>query len=149
MLELQGGMIGPTNDDFPSLPGKQVKVNAIATYGFHFGQSFANVLRATVGGVKRLSSCLLDVFLMSECYKAELGRVEPRSVVDCYAMEAEQVLSKEHLVAPSLATLSLATADSLKMKEWVKLQLGFFHKEVDQALVGLIAWVGIEGAKQS
>jgi hypothetical protein len=43
------------------------------------------------------------------------------------------------LVAPLLATLSLATADSLKMKEWVKRQLGFFRKEVDQALVGLTA----------
>jgi hypothetical protein len=27
----------------------------------------------------------------------------------------------------------------LKTNEWVKIQLGFFHKEVDQALVGLIA----------
>jgi hypothetical protein len=57
MLELQGGMIGPTNDNFPYLPGKQVEVNAIATYGFCFGWSFANMLRATVGGVKRLFWC--------------------------------------------------------------------------------------------
>jgi hypothetical protein len=57
ILALQGGTIGPTNDNFPSLPGKQVEVNVIATYGFHFGRSFANVLRATVGGVKRLSWC--------------------------------------------------------------------------------------------
>ena len=57
MLELQGGKIGPTNDDFPSLPGKRVEVNATATYGFCFGRSFVNVLRVTVGELKCLSSC--------------------------------------------------------------------------------------------
>ena len=35
-----------------------------------------NMLRSTVGELKRLSSCLLDVFLMSECFEAELGGVE-------------------------------------------------------------------------
>ena len=59
-------------------------------------------------------------------------------------MEGEQVLSKDLLVAPSPATLSLATADSLKMKEWVKLQLGLFRKEMDQALVGLIAGLDLK-----
>ena len=131
MLELQGGKIGTTNDDFPSLLCKRVEVNATATYGICFGRSFANVLRATVGGVKCLSSCLLNVFPVSESYEVELGRVELQSIVDCYALEVEQVLSKELLVAPSLATLSLATADLLKMKEWMMLQLGFFSKEVD------------------
>jgi hypothetical protein len=113
MLELQRGKIGPTNDDFPSLPGKQVKVNATATYGFHSRQSFANLLRPTVGGVKRLSSCLLDLFTVSKRYEAELGRVRLRSTMYCYTMEAEQVLSKEFLVAPSLATLVMAYIFSL------------------------------------
>jgi hypothetical protein len=97
-----------------------------------------------VGRVKCLSSCLLDVFPASECYEAELGRVERRSTVDCYAMEAAQVLSKKLLVAPSLATLSLATAEVLKTKEWVMHQLGLFRKEVDQALVGLIAGLEVK-----
>jgi hypothetical protein len=51
MLELQWGKIGPTNDDFPSLPGKQVEVNVTANYGFRSRQSFANLLQPTVGGV--------------------------------------------------------------------------------------------------
>jgi hypothetical protein len=76
MLELQGGKIGPTNDDFPSLPSKRVEVNLTATYGSCFGWSLVNVLWSTVGGVKHLSSCLLNVFPVSECYKAELGKVE-------------------------------------------------------------------------
>jgi hypothetical protein len=152
MLELQGGKIGPTNDDFPSLPSKRVEVNLTATYGSCFGWSFVNVLRSTVGGVKHLSSCLLDVFPVSECYKAELGKVELRSAVDCYAMEAEQFLSKELLVAPALATLSMAMANSLKMKEWVKLQLGFFPQRGGSSFSWADCWAGIEaqrGAKQS
>ena len=139
MLELQGGMIGHTNDDFPSLPGKRVEVNANASYGLRFGRSFANVLRATEGGVKFLSSCRLDVFPVPGCYEAELGKVEPRSAVDCYAMEDAQVLSKEILVAPSLATPFLATADLLKMKEWMMHRIGHFCKEVGQAFDGLFA----------
>jgi hypothetical protein len=90
-----------------------------------------------------VSSCLLDVFPMSECFEAELGGVEQRSAIDCYVMEAEQISSKEmvlpspasvslaaadslELVLPSPACVSLAAADSLKTNEWVKLQLGFF-----------------------
>ena len=142
--ELQWGKIGPTNDDFPSMPGKRVEVNKTTNYGSRFGRSFMNMLQSTLSGVKRLSACLFDVFPVSECFEAELGRVEPRSVVDCYAMEAEQFLLKELLVAPLLATLSLAMADSLKTKEWVKLQLGLFRKEVDQALVGLIAGLDLK-----
>ena len=80
-----------------------------------------------------------DVFPVSECFKAELRGVEPRSAVDCYTMEAEQILSKELLVVPLPASLFLTATDSLKMIEWVKLQVGFFRKEVDHALVGLIA----------
>ena len=54
-------------------------------------------------------------------------------------MEAEEISSKEHLVVPSPASLSQAAADSLKMMEWVQLQVGLIRKEVDQALGGLIA----------
>ena len=75
MLEFLGGKSWPSDDEFPSLPSKRVEVNANATNGFRFGRSFANVLRATVGGVKCLSSCLFDVFPVSECYEAESGSV--------------------------------------------------------------------------
>ena len=126
MLEFQGGQIGPIGDEYLSLPGKRVEVEESAFAGFCYGWSFVNVLRSTVGGLKRLSSFLLDVFPVSECFKAELGGVEQRSTVDCYMMEPEQMLSKELLVLPSPASLSLAAADSLKMNDWVKLQLGFF-----------------------
>jgi hypothetical protein len=69
------------------------------------------------------------------------GKVEPRSAVDCYVMEAEQISLEELLVVPSPASLSQAAADSLKTIEWVKLQVGLFRKEVDQAN----CWVGIGG----
>ena len=78
-----------TGDEYPSLPGKQVEVEESASVGFHYGLSFVNVLRSTVGGLKGLSSCLLNVIPVSECFEAELGGVEQRSVVDCYTMEAE------------------------------------------------------------
>ena len=104
-----------------------------ASAGLRYGRSFVNVLRSTVGGLKCLSSCLFYVFSVSECFEVELGGVEQRSAVDCYAMEAEQMSSKELLVLPSLASLSLAAADSLKTNDWVKLQLGFF------GLIGLSA----------
>jgi hypothetical protein len=153
MLEFQGGQIGPTVDKYPSLPGKRVEVEESASVGSRFGRSFVNVLRSTVGGLKRVSSCLLDVFPVSECFEAELGGVEQQSTVDCYAMEAEQISSKElvlpslasvslaaadslELVLPLLAFVSLAAADSLKTNGWVKLQLGFF------GLIGLS--VGLE-----
>jgi hypothetical protein len=105
MLEFQGGQTGPTGDEYPALPGKRVEVEEFASAGFRYGRSFVNVLRSMVGGLKRLSSCLLDVFPVSKCFEAELGGVEQRSAVDCYAMEAEQISSKE-LVLPSPASLS-------------------------------------------
>ena len=144
MLQFQGGQIGPTVDKYPSLPGKRVEVEESASSGSRYGRSFVNVLRSTVGGLKRLSSCLFNVFPMSECFKAELGIVEPRSAVDYYVMEAEQISSKELLVVPSPASLSLATANSLMTIEWVKLQVGVFRKEVDKALVGLIAGLDLK-----
>jgi hypothetical protein len=135
MLEFQGGQIGPTGDEYPSLPRKRVEVEEFASAGFCCGWSFVNVLRSMVGGLKHLSSCLLDVFPVSECFEAEsasAGFRWQRFVVNCYAMEAEQISSKELLV-PSPASLSLAAADLLKTKDWVKLQLRFF------GLIGLSA----------
>jgi hypothetical protein len=114
MLEFQGGQIGPIIDEYPSLPGKQVEVEESASAGSRFGRSFANVLRSTVGGFKRVSSCLLDVFPVSEKFEAELGGVEHRSAVDCYAMEAERMSSKE-LVLPPPASVSLAAANMLEL----------------------------------
>jgi hypothetical protein len=139
MLEFQGGQIRSIVDEYPSLPGKWVEAEESVSSGSRYGCSFVNVLRLTVGGLKRLSSCLLDVFPVLECFEAELGGVEPRSAVNCYAMEAKQILSKELLVVPSPASLSQAAEDSLKTMEWVQLQVGLICKEVDQALGGLIA----------
>ena len=143
VLEFQGGQIGPIVDKYPSLSGKRVEVEESTLAGSRFGRSFVSVLRSTVGGLKCVSSGLLDVFLVSECFEAELGGVEQRSTVDCYVMEAEQISLKElvlpllasmsltaadslELILPSLASVSLAAADLLKTNEWVKLQLGFF-----------------------
>ena len=50
MLKLQGGKIGTSNDNFPSLPGKQVEVNETTTSRSRFKRSFVNVLRLMVGG---------------------------------------------------------------------------------------------------
>jgi hypothetical protein len=90
------------------------------------------------------SSCLLDVFLVSACFKAEQGGVEPRSIVDCYVLEVQQISQKkfnEVLEAPLLMIQHLATADLLasveKMQEWVKLHLGLLRSELDWAFVGL------------
>jgi hypothetical protein len=89
-------------------------VEESASAGSRFGRSFVNVLRSTEGGFKRVSSCLLDVFPVSKRFKAELGGVEHRSAVDCYAMEAERMSSKE-LVLPSPASVSLAVAYPLEL----------------------------------
>jgi hypothetical protein len=70
MLEFQGGQIGPSVDEFPPLPGKRVEIEEPAVSGLRYGQSFASVLRSRVGGLERLSSCLLDVFPMTECFEA-------------------------------------------------------------------------------
>jgi hypothetical protein len=139
MLEFQGVQIEPIVDEYPSLLGKWVEVEEFVSSGSHYGRSFMNVLRSTVGGLKRLSSYLLYVLPVSECFEVELGGVEPRSAVDCYAMEAKQISSKELLVVPSPASLSQAAADSLKTMVWVQLQVELIRKEVDQALGGLIA----------
>ena len=71
MLEFQGGQIGPTVDEYPSLPGKRVEVEEPAYSGPRYGRSFMNVLRSMVGGLKCLSLCLLDVFMVTECFEAE------------------------------------------------------------------------------
>jgi hypothetical protein len=63
MLKLQGGKIEPTNDNFPSLLGKQVEVNETTTSGSRFGQSFVNMLLSTVG-VGR-STCLCSFSMRS------------------------------------------------------------------------------------
>jgi hypothetical protein len=89
MLKLQGGKIEPTNDNFPSLLGKQVEVNETTTSGSRFGQSFVNMLLSTVGGEKHLSLFLLNAFPVSDCFEVELGGVELRSAVAGYAMEAK------------------------------------------------------------
>ena len=77
-MEFQGGQIEPIVDEYPSLPGKWVEVEESVSSRSHYGHSFVNVLHSTMGGLKRLSSCLLNVFPVSECFEAELGRVEPR-----------------------------------------------------------------------
>jgi hypothetical protein len=71
MLEFQGGQVGPSVDEFPPLPGKRVEIKEPAVSGLRYGQSFVSVLRSRVGGLKRLSSCLLDVFPVTECFEAE------------------------------------------------------------------------------
>jgi hypothetical protein len=134
-MEVQGGQIQPIVDEFPSLPRKRVEVEVADSSGS--GRSFVNVLRSTTGGLKRKSSCLLDVFPVSECFEAELGGVEQRTAVDCYAMEAEQFSSKELVVVPSPESLSLVEAE-MKTKGWLKLQLGLF------GLIGLIAGLGLK-----
>jgi hypothetical protein len=50
-------------------------------------------------------------------------------------MEAEQILSKELVVVPSPASLSLVEAELMKTNGWLKLQLGLF---------GLIAGLGLK-----
>jgi hypothetical protein len=135
MMEVQGGQIEPTVDEYPSLPGKQVEVEVADSSGSHYGRSFVNVLRSTAGGLKRKSLCLLNVFPVSECFEVELGGVEQRSVVDCYAMEAEQISSKELVVVPSPESLSLVEAELMKTNGWLKLQLELF---------GLIAGLGLK-----
>ena len=66
-----------------------------APFGSLSGQSFVDVLRSTVGGLKRVSSCLLDMFPVSACFEAEQGRVEPRSTMDYYVLEVQQILQKK------------------------------------------------------
>jgi hypothetical protein len=75
-MELQGGQVEPTVDEYPSLPGKLVEVEVLGSSGYRNGRSFVNVLRLTAGVLKSMSSCLLDVFPVSECFEAELGGVE-------------------------------------------------------------------------
>ena len=89
MMEFHGGWIKPIVDKYPSLLRKWVEAEESVSSGSRYGRSFVNVLRLTVGGLKRILLCLLDMFLVSECFEVELGRVEPRSAVDYYAMEAE------------------------------------------------------------
>jgi hypothetical protein len=85
-----------------------------------------------------MSSCLLDVFVALECFEAELGGVEQRIAMDCYAMEAKQISSKEHVVVPSPASLSLAAAEWMKTNGWVMFHLGLF------GLSGLFVGLGLK-----
>jgi hypothetical protein len=138
LKEVQGGQFKPTIDEYPSLPGKWVEVKVFDSSGYHYGRSFVNVLRSTAGRLKSMSSCLLDVFPVSECFEAELGGVEQRITVDCYAMEAEQISSKELVVVPSPALLSLVAAEWMKTNGWVMFHLGLF------GMSGLFAGLGLK-----
>ena len=110
LMEVQGGQFKPIVDEYPPLPGKRVEVEVSDSSGYRYGRSFVNVLRSTAGGLKTMSSCLLDVFPVSECFEEELGGVEQRIAVDCYAMEAEQISLKELVGVPMPASSSLAAA---------------------------------------
>ena len=44
MLEFQGGQIGPTIDEYPSLLGKRVEVEESASSGSCYGRSFVNMM---------------------------------------------------------------------------------------------------------
>ena len=145
-MEVQGGQLEPSVDEYPSLPGKRVEVEVSDSSGYRYDRSFVNVLRMTAGGVKSMSSCLLNFFLVSECFEAELGGVEQRIAMDCYAMEAKQISSKELVVVPSLASLSLAAVEwvgevSFRViwAEWAACWVGFeAQRFVDQGG----SWVG-------
>jgi hypothetical protein len=138
LMEVQGGQLEPTVDEYPSLLGKRVEMEASDSFGYRYGRSFVNVLQSTAGGLKSMSSCLLDIFPVSECFEAELGGVEQRIAVDCYAMEAEQISLKELVVVPSPASLSLAAAEWMKTNGWVKFHLGLV------GLSGLFAGLGLK-----
>jgi hypothetical protein len=141
MMEFQGGKVGPIMSEFPSLPGKQLEVGVKAPSGPLSGRSFVDMLQSKVGGLKRPSSCLLNMIPMSANFEAKQGGVEPRSAMDCYVLEVQQIPQKKFLGAPLPVVQHLAVADLSasmeKMQEWVKLHLGLLRSELDQAFVGL------------
>jgi hypothetical protein len=98
-----------------------------------------------VGGLKLLSSCLLDVFPVSACFETKHDEVEPHLAVDCYDLEVQQISPKKKkspLEASLPVVKSQAAANSSfrmkKTKDWVKSQLGLLRTELDRALIGMV-----------
>jgi hypothetical protein len=50
LMEVQGGQVEPTVDEYPFLPRKRVEVEVSDSSGYRYGWSFVNVLRSRQGG---------------------------------------------------------------------------------------------------